>query len=73
MKRILIISLITIALVGGCAAILLLNKKKIEEKSKLEGNLESIPVYVMEIKKGNMSGDFEVNGSFMAMHELVLM
>jgi RND family efflux transporter MFP subunit len=73
MKRIIIISLITIALVGGCAAILLLNKKKIEEKSKLEGNLESIPVYVMEIKKSTLGGDFEVNGSFIPVHELTLM
>jgi RND family efflux transporter MFP subunit len=73
MKRIIIISLIVIALVGGCAAILLLNKKKIEEKSKLEGNLESIPVYVMEIKKSTFGGDFEVNGSFIPIHELTLM
>lgn len=53
--------------------ILLLNKKKIEEKSKLEGNLETIPVYVMAVKKASLGGDFEVNGSFMAIHELTLM
>jgi RND family efflux transporter MFP subunit len=73
MKRIIIISLITIALVGGCAAILLLNKKKIDEKSKMEGNLETIPVYVTQIKKSTLSGDFEVNGSFLPIHELTLM
>lgn len=73
MKRIITISLIIIAFVGGCAEILLLNKKKIEEKSKLEGNLESIPVYVSEIKRTTMSGNFEVNGSFMPVHELTLM
>jgi membrane fusion protein (multidrug efflux system) len=73
MKRILTISLIIIILVGGCAAILLLNKKKIEEKSKLEGNLESIPVYVQEVKKATLTGSFEVNGSFAAIHELTLM
>lgn len=73
MKRILTISLIIIILVGGCAAILLLNKKKIEEKSKLEGNLESIPVYVQEVKKATLAGSFEVNGSFTAIHELTLM
>ena len=73
MKRVIIISLIIIVFVGGCAAILLLNKKKIEEKSKLEGNLETIPVYVMEIKKATLGGGFEVNGSFLPMHELTLM
>lgn len=73
MKRILTISLIIIILVGGCAAILLLNKQKIEEKSKLEGNLESIPVYVQEVKKATLAGSFEVNGSFTAIHELTLM
>jgi RND family efflux transporter MFP subunit len=73
MKRIIIISLIIIALVGGCTVMLLLNKKKIEEKSKLEGNLESIPVYVMQIRKATLSGDFEINGSFMPVHELTLM
>ena len=73
MKRILIISLIIIALMGGCAAILLLNKKKIDEKSKLDGNLETIPVYVTQIKKAMLAGDFEVNGSFMPVHELTLM
>jgi len=73
MKRILIISLIIIAFVGGCAAILIINRQKIEEKSKLDGNLESIPVYVTEIEKETLSGDFEVNGSFVAIHELTLM
>ena len=73
MKRILTISIIIIALVGGCTAILLLNKKKIEEKSKMEGNLETIPVYVMQIKKSTLGGDFEVNGSFIPVHELTLM
>jgi RND family efflux transporter MFP subunit len=73
MKRIITISLIVIALAGGCSAILLLNKKKIEEKSKMDGNLESIPVYVVTIKNAGLDGDFEVNGSFMAIHELTLM
>ncbi|MCX6267396.1 MAG: efflux RND transporter periplasmic adaptor subunit [Bacteroidetes bacterium] len=52
---------------------LFLNKKKIEAKSKLDGNLASIPVYIMEIKKATMGGDFEVNGSFLPVHELTLM
>ncbi len=73
MKRIITISVIILALVGGCTAILLLNKKKIDEKSRLEGNLESIPVYVMEVKMATLGGDFEVNGSFVPAHELTLM
>ena len=73
MKRILTITVILLLLVGGCTAILLLNKQKIEEKSKLEGNLESIPVYVQEIKKSSLAGDFEISGSFSAIHELNLL
>ncbi|MFZ4522199.1 MAG: efflux RND transporter periplasmic adaptor subunit [Bacteroidales bacterium] len=73
MKRIIVISLIILLLVGGCAAILLFNKQKIEEKSKLDGNLETIPVYTMEVKKSSLGGDFAVNGSFMAIHELTLL
>ena len=73
MNKVLIISLIIIGLVGGCAAILLLNKQKIDEKSKMEGNLETTPVYVKELKKSTMSGGFEVNGSFWPVHELILM
>jgi RND family efflux transporter MFP subunit len=73
MKRILTISILIIALVGGCTVILLLNKKKIEEKSKLEGNLGSIPVYVTETKMKNFGGNFEVSGSFVPVHELTLM
>jgi RND family efflux transporter MFP subunit len=73
MKRIIPISLIILTLVGGCSIILFLNKKKIDEKSKLEGNLESIPVYVMKAGKTSLGGSFEVNGSFMPVHELSLM
>jgi membrane fusion protein, multidrug efflux system len=73
MKRIIIITIIIIALIGACTVTLLYNKKKIDEKSKMEGNLESIPVYVMAIKMAPIAGDFEVNGSFAAIHELILM
>lgn len=73
MKRIVTISLIILALVGGCTVILMLNKKKIDEKSKLEGNLESIPVYVMKAGRTSLGGNFEVNGSFLPVHELTLM
>ena len=72
MKRIFIISFIIVLFVGGCTVILLLNKQKIEQKSKLEGNLESIPVYVREIRKASLGGTIEVNGSFSAIHELNL-
>jgi RND family efflux transporter MFP subunit len=73
MKRIVIISLIVVALVGACTATLLFNKKKIDEKMKLDGNLKAIPVFVTEIRKVNVSGNFEVNGTFQAIHELTLM
>ena len=50
MKRITIISLVVIVLVGACTVTLFLNKKKIEEKSKLEGNLKEIHVFVTRIE-----------------------
>jgi RND family efflux transporter MFP subunit len=72
MKRILIISLIIVVFVGGCSVILFLNKKKIDEKSKLDGNLERIPVYVQKIRMDTLGGSIGVNGSFAAIHELNL-
>ena len=45
-----IIILAVIILVGACATTLLLNKQKIDQKAKLDGNLKSIPVFVMEVK-----------------------
>jgi RND family efflux transporter MFP subunit len=68
----LIISLISLLFVGGCSIILFLNKQKIDEKSKLDGNLERIPVYVQELRKDTMGGTIGVNGSFSAIHELNL-
>jgi len=73
MKRNLIITLIIVALVGACTVTLFYNKKKIDAKSRMDGNLKSIPVFVAEIKKTRVSGNFESNGSFMAIHELILM
>mgnify|MGYP001767101500 CR=1 FL=1 len=73
MKRIITISLVTIVLVGGCSVILMLNRQKIEEKSKMDGNLDSIPVYVAEVRQTRLTGDFEVSGSFQPFHELTLM
>ncbi len=73
MSRNLLIGLIALALVGGCSAILIMNKQKIGEKSKLDGNLETIPVHVAEIRKTALSGDFEVNGSFTPFHEITLL
>ena len=73
MKRTVIISLVIIVLVGACTATLFLNKKKIDEKSKMDGNLSSIPVFVASITKSKLKGDFTANGSFSAIHELTLM
>ncbi|HNY02608.1 MAG TPA: efflux RND transporter periplasmic adaptor subunit [Bacteroidales bacterium] len=73
MKRIITISLILLVLVGGCTAILLMNKKKIDEKSKMNGNLDSIPVDVMAVHKATLDGFFEVNGSLLPVHEVTVM
>ena len=58
MRRNVFITLIVIILVGACTATLLFNKKKIDEKAKLDGNLKTIPVFVIELKKSKLSGNF---------------
>lgn len=73
MKRNILITLVVVVLVGACTATLLFNKKKIDEKARLDGNLESIPVFVESLKKTTLSGVFESNGTFSAIHELTLM
>jgi RND family efflux transporter MFP subunit len=73
MKRILTITILVIILVGGCTAILMMNRQKIEEKSKLDGNLQTIPVYAERLKRSAMGTDFEVSGSFSAFRELNLL
>lgn len=73
MKRNILIGLVVVVLVGACTATLLFNKKKIDEKARLDGNLETIPVFVEELKRSSMSGTFESNGTFTAIHELTLM
>lgn len=73
MKKLLIISVVIVTLVGACTAMLMYNKKRIDEKAKLDGNLQEIPVFVNEVKTASLDGDFEVDGSFSAMHELMLM
>jgi len=73
MKRNILITLIIVVLVGACTATLLYNKKRIDEKAQLTGNLDSIPVFVTAIGKSKLSGDFTSNGSFSAIHELTLM
>jgi len=73
MKRIIIITLIIIGLVGACTVTLLYNKNKIDAKARMDGNLKSIPVFVADIKMSKISGNFETNGSFSAIHELTLM
>lgn len=52
---------------------LFINKKKIDEKSKMEGGLKTIPVFVQEIKGSKMSGDFTSSGTFYPVHEVVVM
>jgi RND family efflux transporter MFP subunit len=73
MKRIVIITLIVVLIVGGCSALLLMNRQRIEEKAKLDGNLQAIPVYVERLEKSVMGSDFEVSGSFLPYRELNLM
>lgn len=73
MKRTLIISLVVIVLVGACTATLLFNKKRIDEKAKMDGNLSTIPVFVTTLAMSELTGTFTSNGSFSAVHELTLM
>ncbi len=73
MKRIIIISLLIVFLVGACTLTLLYNKKRIDEKSKMDGNLSEIPVFVIKIEKKSIDKDFEVSGTFSPVHELTLM
>lgn len=73
MKRISIITFIIIFLVGACTLTLLMNKKKIDARAKVNGNLRSIPVFVTELKLQKMTDDFTNNGTFSAIHELTLL
>jgi RND family efflux transporter MFP subunit len=73
MKRIVIIAIVIIALVGACTVTLLYNKKKIDAKSRIDGNLQRIPVFTEVTSLTRISGDFESNGTFAAIHELTLM
>jgi RND family efflux transporter MFP subunit len=72
MKKNLIIGLITVVFVGACTVTLFYNKKKIDEKARLDGNLKSIPVFVEQVAKESLSGYFEVQGDFEPIHELTL-
>jgi len=73
MKRIIIVAFVIVALVGACTVTLLYNKKKIDEKARMDGNLQRIPVFIEEIGKRRINGSFESNGTFSAIHELTLM
>lgn len=73
MKRKITVIISALILIGGCTLILIMNKKKIDEKSKLDGNLESIPVYVEKLHKAEFGAGFEVTGVFSAIHELNLL
>ncbi len=73
MKRIIIIALVIIVLVGACTVTLLFNKRRIDTKAQMDGNLQRIPVFTEQISKSKISGEFESDGSFSAIHELTLM
>lgn len=72
MKRLLTIILIIVIFIGGCTAILMMNKKEIDKKATLDGNLDRIPVYVDTVGITFLGADFEVTGSFSPIHELNL-
>jgi len=73
MKKIVIIAFVIVALVGACTVTLIYNKKKIDAKARMDGNLQKIPVFIEELSKSRISGTFESNGTFTAIHELTLM
>ena len=73
MKRIFTIAIIIVFLVGACTLTLWMNKKQIDAKAKVDGNLKSIPVFVTELRMQKMTDDFTTNGTFSAIHELTLL
>jgi membrane fusion protein (multidrug efflux system) len=73
MKRIVVIAFVIVVLVGACTVTLLYNKKNIDAKARMDGNLQRIPVFIEVAGLSRISGNFESNGSFSAIHELTLM
>jgi len=73
MKRLIIISIIILALVGACTVTLLYNKKQIDEKANPDVTIKSIPVFVEEAVMKPLDGDFSYQGSFRPVHELLLL
>lgn len=73
MKRNFFITIILMILAGVVIAVLLINKKKIDEKAKIEGNLKEVPVFVIKLEKSTLTGSFEANGTFTSIHELMVM
>ncbi|MCX6249546.1 MAG: efflux RND transporter periplasmic adaptor subunit [Bacteroidetes bacterium] len=72
MKRVVLAVVVIIVLVGACTATLLINKKKIDAKSKMDGNIKNIPVFVQKIRMEKIPDNFLINGTFSAIHELTL-
>jgi len=58
MKKIVIIAFVIVALVGACTVTLIYNKKKIDAKARMDGNLQKIPVFIEELSKSRISGTF---------------
>jgi len=73
MKRLIIISIIILTLVGACTVTLLYNKKQIDEKANPDVTIRSIPVFVQEAVMKPLNGDFSYQGSFQPVHELLLL
>lgn len=73
MKRLIIISIIILTLVGACTVTLLYNKKQIDEKANPDITIRSIPVFVQEAVMKPLNGDFSYQGGFQPVHELLLL
>jgi RND family efflux transporter MFP subunit len=73
MKRLIIVSISILALVGACTVTLLYNKKKIDIKANPDVTLKSIPVFVEKAVLKPLDGDFSYQGSFRPVHELTLL
>jgi membrane fusion protein, multidrug efflux system len=73
MKRLIIISVIILVLVGACTVVLLNNKQQIDEKANRDVHINNIPVFVETAIMEPLDGDFSYQGSFKPVHELLLL
>lgn len=73
MKRILVVGLIVLVLVGACAVQLFYNKKKIEMASAVENRTIVFPVVAESVRTGMMKDRFSVTGTMSPSHEVTLM